>query len=425
MKLLFKNARIINPEMDEDFIGDLLTQGEIIEKIAENIEDSSAQIIDCTGLVLAPGLVDMHVHLRDPGLTYKEDIISGCEAAVSGGVTSLLCMPNTKPAIDNVDTVEYILNKAKNAAAKVYVTAAISADLSGDNMTDIKALKNAGAIALSDDGRPVEDSKMLLDALRLSKDLGMLTVSHCEDLYLAKNTHMNKGKVSDEIGVDGVLNAAEDCATARDIALATSENLPIHICHVSTKGSARLVRDAKANGFKVSAETAPHYFILTDEKLRDKDADYRMNPPLRVEEDRKAIFDAVVDGTIEVIATDHAPHSADEKADFFTAPNGVVGMQTSLAATLTAFDGVLSIGEIIKRMSTNPAKLLKIDAGKLLVGGSADIVVFDPNEEWVVEPEKFKGKSKNAVLKGAKLKGKVKYTIVNGDVKYIDKPHIV
>ncbi|MFI3326113.1 MAG: dihydroorotase [Clostridia bacterium] len=417
MNYHFKNARIINPALKQDFIGDVLVENGKIKEIAKNIV-SDYQVIDCKGLVLAPGLVDMHVHLRDPGLTYKEDIYTGCCAAAAGGITSLLCMPNTSPCTDSAETVEYIIEKSKTAKAKVYVAAAISKGLKSDEMCDLKSLRKAGAIALTDDGRPVENTKILLDAMKQAPKLGMRVVAHCEDLYLAQNWFMNEGETSKELGINGVPTSAEDCGTAREIAIATANDVPIHICHVSTGNSAQFIRDAKSRGAKVSGETAAHYLLLNDKELRKKDADYRMNPPLRCEKDRLAMIEAVVDGTIEVIATDHAPHSQEEKADFLKAPNGVIGMETSLAGVITAIGDRISLSKIIELMSVNPAEILEIDAGVLDVGKNADIVIFDPEEKWTVDENKLHGKSKNAIFKGMTLKGKVKYTVLNGEIVY-------
>lgn len=417
MNYLFKNARIINPALKQDFIGDVLVENGKIKEIAENIT-SSAPVIDCTGLVLAPGLVDMHVHLRDPGLTYKEDIYTGCSAAAAGGITSLLCMPNTAPCTDSAEIVEYIIDKAKTAKAKVYVAAAISKGLKSEEACDLEALKNAGAIALTDDGRPVENTKILLEAMKKAPELGLKVVAHCEDLYLAQNWFMNEGEISKQLGINAVPTSAEDCGTAREIAIATALDVPIHICHVSTGNSAQFIRDAKARGAKVSGETAAHYLLLNDEQLLKKDGDYRMNPPLRSEKDRLAMIEAVIDGTIEAIATDHAPHSVEEKSDFLKAPNGVIGMETSLSGVITALGDKVSLSKIIEIMSLNPAKILEIDAGVLDIGKNADIVIFNPNEKWIVDENKLHGKSKNAILKGMKLTGKVKYTVLNGEIVY-------
>lgn len=422
-KTLIKNTRIINPKKKEDFIGDILISGDKIEKIAKEITEENCTIIDGENLITAPGLVDMHVHLRDPGLTYKEDIITGCNAAAAGGITSLLCMPNTAPSIDTAETVEYILEKAKNAKARVYVAAAITGGLKGEKLNDLKGLKKAGAIGLTDDGRPVESTRCLVDAMTMAPELGMTVVAHCEDLFLAQNWFMNEGKTSKKLGINGVPNVAEDCGTAREIAIASAYNVPIHICHVSTKGSCNLIEDAQKRGFKVTGETAPHYLLLTDKELEKGDADYRMNPPLRAEEDRQAMVQAIKNNVIEVIATDHAPHSVEEKSDFLKAPNGAIGMETSLAGTITALveTGDVTINKVVEMMSTKPAEILGIDAGVIEEGKFADLVIFDPKEKWTVDVNKLHGKSKNCVLKNMELTGKVKYTILNGEITFQDE----
>mgnify|MGYP005776279369 FL=1 len=418
MRLLLRNVRLIDPSQEVEETCDLLLEDGKVARRGLHLSAEGAEVIDGTGLVAAPGLVDMHVHLRDPGLTYKEDLYSGCRAAAAGGVTSLLAMPNTKPAMDSPETVRDLLERAQTADAAVYTAACVTKDLQGEERTDWKALKEAGAIALSDDGRPVVNTRRLLEALEQAPGLGLVVTAHCEDLYLAAGGLMHEGEVSRKLGVPGIPAAAEDCGTAREIAAAASLGAPIHICHVSTKGSVELIRDAKARGVRVTAETCPHYLLLTDQALESQDADYRMNPPLRTEEDRLALIEGLKDGTLDAIATDHAPHSPEEKADFFKAPNGSIGMETSLAATLTALQGKMSLSEILEKMSVNPARILGIPGGTLREGGNADVVLFDPEKEWVVDPEKLHGKSKNTPFKGRKLKGKVVLTIFRGRVVY-------
>lgn len=418
MRLLLQNVRLIDPSQGLDKVADLLLKDGKIAGIGEHLSAEGAEVVDGTGLVAAPGLVDMHVHLRDPGLTYKEDVYTGCRAAAAGGVTSLLAMPNTKPAMDTPETVRELLERAKTADAAVYTAACITKGLKGEELTDLAGLREAGAIALSDDGRPVVNTRRLLEALEQAPALGMVITAHCEDLYLAAGGLMNEGEVSRRLGVPGIPAAAEDCGTAREIAAAASIGAPIHICHVSTKGSVELIRDAKARGVKVTAETGPHYLLLTEEALEKRDADYRMNPPLRREEDRLALIEGLKDGTLDAIATDHAPHSPEEKADFMKAPNGSIGMETSLAATLTALEGELSLSEIVAKMSWNPARILNIPAGTLQVGAPADVVLFDPEKRWTVDENALHGKSKNTPFKGMTLKGKVAMTIFHGRVVY-------
>ena len=418
MSLLIKNAHVVSPADGINDVLDILIEGGKIARIGKDLH--ADEEINAEGLYAVPGLTDMHVHLRDPGQTQKEDIITGCRAAAAGGVTSLLAMPNTAPAVDNPETVRYILDKARNADAKVYVAASVTKGLKSIEPTDLEALKNAGAAALSDDGRPVENTKFLSDAMKKAPKLGMTVVAHCEDLFLAAGGIINKGEVSRALGVKGIPASAEDCGTAREIALAAAENVPIHICHVSTKTSVALVRDAKRRGVKVTAETAPHYFSLTEKELLKRDADYRMNPPLRTAEDVKAIIEGLQDGTLDCIATDHAPHTPEEKADFEKAPNGSIGMETSLAVGITYLvkTGLLTFDELVRKMSVNPAKILGIEAGSLSAGSSADIALVDINEQWTVDVDSLHGKSKNTPFKGMTLTGRVKKTLLNGKVVF-------
>ena len=420
MKLLIKNARVIDPSQNLDTESDILIKNGELADIGEF--DVADRVIDAEGLIAAPGLVDMHVHLRDPGQTHKEDILSGCKAAAAGGVTSLLAMPNTNPTVDNPDTVKYILEKAGNASAKVYVAASVTKGLKSEEATDLEALRAAGAIALSDDGRPVENTAMLINAMKKAPGLGLKITAHCESLPIANGGIINEGEVSRKLGVKGIPDSAEDCGTMREISFADALNVPIHICHVSTKNSVNLIRDAKKRGVKVTAETAPHYFSLTENELLKRDADYRMNPPLRREEDRLAIIEGLKDGTLDAIATDHAPHAPAEKLDFLKAPNGSIGMETSLSAGITNLvkTGELTISELINKMSTAPAEILGINAGTLRKGAPADIVLFDINESYTVDVDKLHGKSKNSPFKGKTLWGKVKYTILDGEVVFED-----
>ena len=418
MSLLIKNAHVVSPADGINDVLDILIEGGKIARIGKDLH--ADEEINAEGLYAVPGLTDMHVHLRDPGQTQKEDIITGCRAAAAGGVTSLLAMPNTAPAVDNPETVRYILDKAKNADAKVYVAASVTKGLKSIEPTDLEALKNAGAAALSDDGRPVENTKFLSDAMKKAPKLGMTVAAHCEDLFLADGGKINEGEVSRALGIKGIPASAEDCGTAREIALAAAENVPIHICHVSTKTSVALVRDAKRRGVKVTAETAPQYFSLTEKELLKRDADYRMNPPLRTAEDVKAIIEGLQDGTLDCIATDHAPHTPEEKADFEKAPNGSIGMETSLAVGITYLvkTGLLTFDELVRKMSVNPAKILGIEAGSLSAGSSADIALVDINEQWTVDVDSLHGKSKNTPFKGMTLTGRVKKTLLNGKVVF-------
>ena len=418
MSLVIKNATVVSPADGYSGRMDIKIENGKIAAVGENL--SGSEVVNAEGLYAIPGLVDMHVHLRDPGQTQKEDILTGCCAAAAGGVTSLLAMPNTNPAIDSGETVRYVLGKAKGAKARVYVAASITRGLQSKEPTDLEEVRAAGAVGLSDDGRPVVNTAFLRDAMKKAPGLGMTVVAHCEDLYLADGGKINEGAVSAQLGVKGIPAAAEDCGTAREIALAAAEDVPVHICHVSTATSVALVRDAKRRGVKVTAETAPHYFSLTEKELLRRDADYRMNPPLRTENDVKAIIEGLRDGTLDAIATDHAPHTPEEKADFEKAPNGSVGMETSLAVGLTYLvkTGILTLAELVEKMSVNPAKILGIDAGTLRTGANADIALVDINEEWTVDADRLHGKSKNTPFKGLTLTGRVKKTFLGGEVVF-------
>ena len=362
------------------------------------------------------GFLDIHVHLRDPGFTHKEDIITGCKAAAAGGVTGVCCMPNTKPVTDSEEVLSYILDKAKDADARVYPIASITKGMLGQELNDIAALHACGAVAVSDDGRPVENGGMMLKALKEAYKAGVPVISHCEDLTIIDGGIINEGRISKELGVKGMDRASEDSITAREIVLAESSDTAIHIAHVSTKGSVQLIREAKARGVKVTCETAPHYMMMTDELLLSYNANFRMNPPLREQEDCEAIVEGVLDGTIDAIVTDHAPHAAEEKANFLKAPNGIVGLETSFAAACTVLvhQCGMSLLDLVKLMSTNPANLLRLPGGTLREEDFADIVLFDPDRSWTVDAEKLHSKSKNTPFDGLELTGRVVRTILGG-----------
>lgn len=418
--LLIQNARVMDPSQNLDMVCDILVKDGVIANVGEQLSADDAKIIDAKGLVAAPGLIDMHVHLRDPGFTHKEDILTGCAAAAAGGFTAVASMPNTKPVTDSPEIIQYILDKAKDAACRVYPVAAITKDLSGSALNDFAALKAAGAVGVSDDGRPVEKGGQMLEALKLAQQEGLLALSHCEDLTIIDGGIINKGKISEELGVKGMDRASEDSITAREIVLAECSDTRIHICHVSTKGSVQLIREAKARGVKVTAETAPHYMMMTDELLRAKDANWRMNPPLREQEDVEAVIAGVLDGTLDCIITDHAPHAAEEKADFYKAPNGIVGLETSFAAANTVLckERGLSLMELIAMMSTRPAEILGVAGGTLKKGAAADIVLLNPELVWTVDKNNFHSKSKNTPFHGLELTGKAVCTICGGRITY-------
>lgn len=416
--LLIKNIRAVDAK--NDITTDVLISDGKIAEVGNNIRLGAENIIDGTDLVLMPSLFDMHVHFRDPGQTYKEDILTGCSAALAGGVTGVLAMPNTVPPCDDPEIIRYVREKSAGTGVDVYPVGCITGKMNGEGLCDYDALKEAGCICISDDGHPVADAEQMRKALELSNRNGLLVASHCEDLSIINGGKMNKGEISEKLGLPGMDRASEDYITAREMILAASVNARIHICHVSTEGSAAMIRFAKSRGVKVTCETAPHYFMLTDKLLEKRDADYRMNPPLRTEEDVKAIIEALKDGTIDCIITDHAPHSAEEKSDFLKAPNGVVGLETSLAATLTALyhTGELSLNRIVELMCVNPRRILGLDIPAIQVGKKADLVIADINRKWTVDPDKLHSKSHNTVFKGMTLTGKPLVTISNGVIRY-------
>lgn len=423
MKILLKNGYAVDSRNRFEGKRDLLICDGVIGEIAEEIDCEADQVIDCGGLAVLPGLCDMHVHFRDPGQTHKEDLFTGAEAAAAGGVTAVACMPNTTPVCDSPEVIRAIVEKAKAAKIKIYPVGCITKGLSGEELCDFRALREAGAVAVSDDGRPVRNARLMGEAMIKAHYAGLRVISHCEDLDIINGGIINAGKIARQLGVKGMHRSSENIITVREIQLANDLEMPIHIAHVSTKEVVTLLRNAMKYGVMVTSETAPHYFTLTEESLLSRDADYRMNPPLRCADDVEAITTAVSDGTIDCIVTDHAPHTAEEKADFLTAPNGVVGLETSLAVTLTRLyhTGKIGLRQIVKMMCETPRRLLGVEGGSLTPGEPADLAVVDLNEEWTVDPEKLHSKSRNTCFKGMTLKGKVKYTFVDGNPVYRDK----
>lgn len=416
--ILIRNVR--TADSLRDAVCDILLKDGKIAEVGENIAAGADRIIDGSGLAALPGLFDMHVHFRDPGQTHKEDVNTGSAAALAGGVTGVLCMPNTTPPMDDPAQIRDFLARAAKTGVDVHQAGTLTVGLKGEQLADYAALKAAGVTALSDDGKPVPTAEMMKAALTKAKEAGLPVVSHCEDLAIINGGIINKGAVSEKLGVKGMDRLSEDSITERDLQMALETGAQLHICHVSTRGSTDAVRKAKAAGGNVSCETAPHYFLLTDELLLKRDADYRMNPPLRTPDDVAAIKEGILDGTIDCIITDHAPHAAAEKADFEKAPNGVVGLETSLAATLTAFyhTGLLNLQDIVRLMSDNPRRLLHLPARTLEAGQPADLILVDLNRKWTVEPEKLHSKSHNTVFKGMTFTGKVMKTITGGVVRY-------
>lgn len=429
MKLLLTGARIIDPSQNIDSKMDILLEDGKVAKLGANLSKSAklkdpetiTKVIDLTGMILVPGLIDMHTHLREPGYEYKETIASGAAAAVAGGFTSIACMPNTSPVNDNRSTTEFIRRKAAQAAlANVYPVGAISHDSAGSQLTEFWDLEEAGIVALSDDGKPVMNAALMRRAMEYAFSLQLPVISHCEDINLSVNGQMNEGYYSTILGLNGIPSIAEEAMVARDILIAEFTKTSVHIAHVSTAGSVRLIRNAKERGINVTAETAPHYFTLTDESLTGYDTNFKINPPLRSEQDVAAIKEGLADGTIDVIACDHAPHGrTDKEVEFEYAANGISGLETSLPLSLNLIGSkILSWPELIMKMSVNPARILNLPKGTLATGADADITAIDPALEWIVDVQAFHSRGKNSPFHGRRMQGKAILTIVGGEIKY-------
>ncbi len=421
MNILIKNGHIIDPANKVDEKLDILISDGKIAKIGKSgsISSGDAQIVDAAGKLVVPGLIDMHVHLREPGFEYKETIATGTAAAKAGGFTSVCCMPNTDPVNDNRSVTEFILSQAaQESFARVFPIGAITKGSKGEELSEMGELRGAGCVAVSDDGRPVMNAAIMRRAMEYARVFDLLVISHCEDSSLSAKGVMNEGFVSTELGLGGIPRSAEDVMTARDISLAELTGGRVHIAHVSTVGSVDLLRAAKARGVKVTAETCPHYFTLTDEAVRGYNTMAKMNPPLRTAGDVAAIKAGLKDGTIDVIATDHAPHGMDEKSgEFDYAPFGIVGLETALGLSLQLVkEKVLTLQEVICKLSLNPASVLKIGKGTLHAGADADITIIDPDLQWTVDSSLFKSRSKNTPFNGLKLTGRAVQTIVGGRV---------
>ena len=428
MKILIKNGRLINPATGIDEVMDVLVNDSIVEKIEKNINDDADKIIDADKCWVTPGFIDVHVHLRDRGYEYKETIATGTRAAAKGGFTTICCMPNTSPVTDSEIMVEYIKMKAaRDGVVNVLPIGSITKGQSGEELANIGQMANAGACAISEDGKSVLSSGLLKTAMKYAKMFNIPVLSHCEDMSLVGGGSMNAGAASQLLGLKGISNDSEEVIVARDIILARSTNSKLHICHVSTKGSIQLLREAHARGENVTAEICPHHFTLTDEAVMDYDGNTKMNPPLRSAEDVLALKEALKDGTVGIIATDHAPHSLDEKnCEYEKAAFGIVGLETALPLGIKVLigEGWLTPSQLIEKMTINPAKMLGIDKGSIEVGKVADITIIDPEAEYKVDVSKFASKSKNSPFDGYEVKGKIEYTIVGGKV-VVEKGELV
>jgi dihydroorotase len=430
MQIRINGGRLIDPGHFDGIADILIEDGKIVQIVengagsqrdpASNTQHPEFRIIDASGKIVTPGLIDMHVHLREPGHEYKETIESGGRSAARGGFSAVCCMPNTNPVNDSRQVTDYIRARADQLnLVRVFPVAAISKGLEGKILCDYEELKQAGAVAVSDDGNPVMNSRMMRRAMEAARDMGLKVISHCEDISLAADGAMHEGAVAKKLGYPGIPSASESIMVLRDIALSELTRAPVHIAHVSAAESVRAIRDAKARGISVTAETAPHYFTITEEAVNESGTHAKMNPPLRSEADREAIREGLADGTIDAIATDHAPHSSKEKdVAFGSAANGIVGLETSVSLSLKLVqDGVLSLSRLVEKMSTNPARILRLNNG-LRVGQAADITIIDPESEYTVNSANFQSLSRNTPFEGWQLKGRPVFTLVGGRVVY-------
>lgn len=425
MTILIKNGRLINPSENLDKVMDIFVEDGIIKEKAESIEKQADTVIDAAGCYVMPGLIDLHVHFRDPGLTYKEDIETGSKAAAKGGFTTVCCMPNTKPVVDNVETVKYIIEKGeKTGLTNVLPVGAVTKNMAGIEITDVEELKKAGICAISEDGKSVMNSGVYRKAMKNAAKANVPVLAHCEDINLVEGGVINLGDKSSELGVKGISNAVEDVIAMRDIMLAKETGATLHLCHCSTKDSVEMVKRAKEEGIKVTAEVCPHHFSMCSDDITSNDGNFKMNPPLRAREDMEALIKGLQDDIMDVISTDHAPHSAEEKAkDLEHAPFGIVGLETSVALTVTNLvkKGYLTPMQMAAKMSYNPAKVLGIPKGTLDEGKIADITIIDSDKEYTIDANTFESKGKNTPFDGYKVSGEVEYTILNGKVVYSNK----
>lgn len=424
MKILIKHGRVLDPDTRKDGIYDVLTEDGVIRKVASEIEEPADQVLEAEGCWVMPGLIDLHVHLRDPGLTHKETIETGAAAAAHGGITTIVAMPNTKPVVDDEHKVSYVHNKAKSCTlVHVLQAGAVTKGQKGEELADIEKMAAAGSPAISEDGKSVMNSGLYRKAMKIAAKCGIPVLAHCEDINLVEGGVVNADPAMEKLGLKGISNAVEDVITARDIMLAKETGARLHLCHCSTADSVRMVAEAKKEGLPVTAEVCPHHFTLSTEDISGPDTNYKMNPPLRTRADVEALRQGLKDNIMDVISTDHAPHSAQEKAQSMEkAPFGIVGLETSVALTITELvePGILTPMQMAEKMSYNPAKVLGIDKGSLAEGKPADITIIDPDAEYVIDTRTFFSKGKNTPFNGKKVKGLVRATICDGKIAYLE-----
>lgn len=421
MSLILKNGRLFDPSRGLDRVGDAVIEGDRIQDLGPEIAAAGPGVLDCAGLIVAPGFIDLHVHLREPGFEYKETIETGTRAAAAGGFTAVCAMPNTRPVNDNAGATAYLAQRARELGhARVYPIGAITEGSQGERMAGLGAMHEAGAVGFSDDGRPVMNAQMLRRALEYASMFSMPIIEHAEDLHLSAGGSMHEGAVALRLGLRGISAASESTLVARDLLLAEESGAHIHIAHLSTAASVRLVREAKARGVRATAEVTPHHLTLCDEDMVPYDANFKMNPPLRSAGDREAVISGLADGTIDAIATDHAPHAAHEKQqEFDRAPFGIIGLETALPLALQLVAaGRISLARMVDALSCAPARVFHLPGGALAAGGIADITVFDPNASWEYDPAQGQSKSRNTPFGGWKLRGRVCHTIVGGRVVF-------
>ncbi|WP_018294013.1 dihydroorotase [Mariprofundus ferrooxydans] len=421
--LLIKNGHIIDPANDIDTVADLWIHNGRVAGIGSYEGEQPDQLVDATGKVVCPGLIDMHVHLREPGQEWKEDIESGSRAAVAGGVTSMCCMPNTGPHIDHAGIALQIVARARQVnLCNVHPIGAVTKNLDGKELTEMRELSRAGCVAFSDDGLPIWHAGVMRKALEYSASFGFMVIQHAEEKALTKGGAVNEGWISTQLGVEGMPAAGEDSMIARDIMLTKLADARYHVAHISTAGAVELVRQARKQGLKVTTEAAPHHFALTEDEVLGYNSDAKMSPPLRTEADRLAVVEGLRDGTIEVIATDHAPHHEDDKrCGLSCAAFGIVGLETMLPVSLELVrDGVLSMSDMIAKMTCNPARLLGLDSGTLSTGADADVTIFDADATWMLDRNKLVSKGKNTPWHGKQMTGRVTHTIKAGRVVFSD-----